>query len=515
MSKGMMSKSRIFTFLWTVAVCALYAVHLFHLRADFPNYSPWMDYSKYTDEGWYGSAAVRYILTGSWRVQGDFNPAAAVPVWPVLEGLVFHFTGVSIVAARALALVVFGANLLLTWALFRAQKQKTWTTLLAVTLLAGNAFLYSFSRLALLEPTLIFWTLLAWLLILRAPGPTGARVRYTFLVAAGLCLCLAILTKTTGIFLLPAAFYLLWHIAKHRVRMFARYAAVTGAAAGISWSAYYFLLVHPRYLNDYYYLFAVNQMPQPVTVGGWTGAFWYAAHGALWIDKPLTVLAVVLIVFSVFFLRRVWRNGLFPAALLAIAGYVLFIGYHNNMQPRYYQVIAFPLVFVLCLGLGALWERWKWAGMGALAVVLASLALNLRMVADYARHPEYTFVNAANELTRYIDQHSDDGNRLLLSISGADITLITHLPSICDDFGTYDLPYRIHTYRPGWYAAWNELDPGSVADINAQYSLKEVAHFRAFDDPDRDDLVLYKMVPLPAEKQTYNAAEEVAENAGK
>src|SRR5579875_338545 len=122
--KGMMSKSRIFTFLWTAAVCALYAVHLFHLRADFPNYSPWMDYSKYTDEGWYGSAAVRYILTGSWRVPGDFNPAAAVPVWPVLEGLVFHFTGVSIVAARALALAVFAGNLMLACALFLTQKQR-------------------------------------------------------------------------------------------------------------------------------------------------------------------------------------------------------------------------------------------------------------------------------------------------------------------------------------------------------------------------------------------------------
>jgi hypothetical protein len=482
-------------FLWGAVLCALYAVHLLHLRADFPNFSPWMDYSKYTDEGWYGSAAVRYILTGSWRVPGDFNPAAAVPVWPIFEGVLFHFTGVSIVAARVLALAVFAANLLLSWALLRTLGQKSWVALLALTLLAGNAFLYSFSRLALLEPMLIFWTLLAWLLILRAPR-AGAGPRYALLILSGLCLTLAILTKTTGIFLLPAAVFLLWHITEYRIRVFVKYAAVTVGATVVSWSAYYFLVVHPRYLNDYYYLFAVNQMPQPVTLGGWLTAYWHAAHGALWISKPLAVLAVLIVVLSLQVLRGLWRNPLFAASLLAIAGYVFFIGYHNNMQPRYYQVIAFPLVFVVCLGLVALWERWRYAGAAALAVVLAGLALNVRMMAGFALHPEYTFVNAAENLTRYIDEHSS-GNRLLLSISGADITLITHLPSICDDFGTYDLPTRIRVYRPGWYAAWNELDPGSVADINTQYSLKEVAHFRAFDDPDRDDLVLYRMVPLP------------------
>ena len=50
-------------------------------------------------------------------------------------------------------------------------------------------------------------------------------------------------------------------------------------------------------------------------------------------------------------------------------------------------------------------------------------------------YPEYTFLNAARNLTRYIDAHPN-GNRLLVSISGNDITLITGLPSLCDDFGT-------------------------------------------------------------------------------
>ncbi len=61
-------------------------LHWVHLKADFPNFSPWSDWSKYTDEGWYGDAAIRHFQLGHWYVPGDFNPAAALPVWPFLEG---------------------------------------------------------------------------------------------------------------------------------------------------------------------------------------------------------------------------------------------------------------------------------------------------------------------------------------------------------------------------------------------------------------------------------------------
>jgi predicted membrane-bound mannosyltransferase len=113
-----------------------------------------MDYSKYTDEGWYGNAAIRAHLFGSWYLRGDFNPAPAVPVWPFLEWLLFFFTGVSIQAARGLVVALFFANLLLSYLLLKMRGPQ-WMALLAVTLLVVSPFLYSFSRLAILEPLLI------------------------------------------------------------------------------------------------------------------------------------------------------------------------------------------------------------------------------------------------------------------------------------------------------------------------------------------------------------------------
>jgi hypothetical protein len=53
------------------AALGLFVLHYLHLSADFPNYSPWMDWSKYTDEGWYGDAAIRELQRGSWRVPGS------------------------------------------------------------------------------------------------------------------------------------------------------------------------------------------------------------------------------------------------------------------------------------------------------------------------------------------------------------------------------------------------------------------------------------------------------------
>src|SRR5450631_1113702 len=91
-----------------------------YLRADFPNLSPWMiDQAKFTDEGWWASAAVRHFLIGHWQVPGDYNPAAVVPVWPALITAVFELTGVSIIAVRAVSVSLSIATVALVYLLVR------------------------------------------------------------------------------------------------------------------------------------------------------------------------------------------------------------------------------------------------------------------------------------------------------------------------------------------------------------------------------------------------------------
>jgi hypothetical protein len=378
-----------------------------------------------------------------------------------------------------------------------------------------------------------FFLLASWLLALRLPRMATPARRTAALAAIGLLLCLSVLTKTTALFLLPSTLFLIWHAYGYKLREGLGALAIVALSGIIPFTAYYLLFVRPRYAYDYQYLFAANVWNQPVGLRGYLAAFWYALHGVLWIDTWLCLLALGLLVLSAIFVRSVWRNPLLLASLLACAGYVFFIGWHNNMQPRYYQIVAYPLVFVIALSTQALFNAARRRSeaapeaisgrltrfprpiaFAAVAVAIVVSVANLRQILYWTRHPEYGWITAARQLTDYIDHHPN-GNRLLLSISGDNITLITHLPAICDDFGTWDLPMRIHKYQPGWYAGWNDLDPGTLEDLHTQYSLEPVASFHAFDDPDRNDLILYKLHPLPVARQHYDQAIEEQANAGK
>ena len=81
-------------------------------------------------------------------------------------------------------------------------------------------------------------------------------------------------------------------------------------------------------------------------------------------------------------------------------------------------------------------------------VALGAAAVHGARTVSYAMHPEYSFVNAAENLTHYIDAHPN-GKRLMVSISGDEITLLTHLQTLCDDFGTEDLTPKLTQYEPG------------------------------------------------------------------
>jgi hypothetical protein len=486
---------------WLAAILGFAALHALHLRADFPNHTPWFsDWAKYTDEGWYGNAAIRAHLFGNWYLPGDFNPAPAVPMWPFLEWLLFFFTGVTVQAARGLAVGFFFANLLLSYLLLRARGPR-WMALLALTLLVTSPFLYCFSRLAILEPMLTTLTLAVLNLAIRLP-----RMRRPLAASAtiGLLFTLMLLTKTTAVFLLPALAWAmllpLWDDRRKALHCGLVAAGVTAVTFGL-WMA---LLVRSGLLADYRYLFVVNTYKKPPQPDWPLQSLWWSIHGGLWIDHILIPLAGLIAVGIVMAWRSPWGRGLlrdpvFGASALAVAGYILFMTYQDHPQPRYFAVVAFFSFFMVAQGAAALLDTAEWPRkLGWAVIVLAAIAatVNGAWILSYVAHPEYTFVDAAQRLTSYIDQHPN-GKRLLVSISSDEITLATHLATLCDDFGTQDLASKLGRYQPGWYATWNDFDPGTLEDIHTRFTLEQVASFRAFDDPQRNVLVLFKLHPLP------------------
>ena len=532
----MNSSKRWFYAIWLVLIGGFAALHAMHLSADFPNNTPWFcDWAKYTDEGWYGNAAIRAHLFGNWYLQGDFNPAPAVPVWPFLEWVLFFFTGVTVQAARGLAIAFFFANLLLSYLLLRARGPR-WMALLAVTLLVTSPFLYCFSRLAILEPMLIALMLGALNLAVRLP-----RLRRPVWASAwiGLLFTLMMLTKTTAVFLLPALGWAMLLPLWQNRRLLLRCALAAAGAFAVTFGLWMALVVAFGLLPDYKYLFFVNKYIKPPEFYWPLVSLWWSFHGGLWVDHILIPLAGLVVGAAVAgtvlsrhnagaptsvaadssvrwsaWGRKLLLDPVFGASVWAVAGYILFMTYQNHPQPRYFAVVAFFCIFVVAQGAEALLgrtapagENWMrrgpahFLGWGVIGLAALAMSVNGARTLNYAAHPEYTFVNAARELTRYIDEHPN-GKRLLLSISGDQITLVTHLPTLCDDFGTPspampDLVAKLAYYRPGWYATWNDLDPGTLEDLHTRFSLEQAASFRAFDDSDRNLLVLFKLHPLP------------------
>ena len=506
------------------AAAVFFALHYVHLKADFPNHSQWMDWAKYTDEGWYGDAAIRHYELGHWNVPGDFNPAAALPVWPLLELALFRFTGVSLAAARALSVTVFGLTLLGCLRLLRLwqppERKGNFAPSLAVLLLAVSPFSFVFSRLAILEPLLVLLTVAALLAATRAgrlantsrgdlrrPGPAAG-----WAAVLGGTLTLAVLTKTTAVFLFPAIAWTLWAACGMRLRPFVRCGAVAALCSGLLWGAYYGLFVRPHFLQDYKYLFSANTY----TVFKWDTLGSLLAdtlNDAIWVGRPVFILAVAGIVWAaVRVARGAWRREpLLLTLLLWIFGYGAFLTYHANLQPRYYLVVTVPLTALVALECewAAQWlghssnaRRVPWlVRAAALATVVFAAGYTVCRAAwhtaDFLLHPEYTWLSAANQVAAIVNREAAAGHpRLVLSISGSDLSLMTGVPSICDDFGTLTVGQRVAQYRPGWFAAWNDVEDDKMEALAPLYRVERVAAIPAFDDPERNLLILYRLDPL-------------------
>jgi hypothetical protein len=522
------STSRALSILMLTLAAILFSLHFVHLKADFPNHSPWVDWSKYTDEGWYGDAAIRQSLSGHWYWKGDFNPAVVLPVWPAIEYVAFKFTGVSAVAARSTTLCIFALTLLTLYLLIQrhtrprtAHLGRPVTAPLTVLLLCASPLFFVFERMAILEPLLILLTALALLAASHLhPKPLrrlGLRTLFLNGLLPSVCLTLLlpamVLTKTTAICLFPAIFYMVWARAGYRFRPALRLALPPAIGALALWCAYFFLWARPHYLEDYHYLFSANAYTgielEPVA----RVVLNTIVDGA-WMGTPLYLAFFVILALVAFWRARLLSNPLFTSLLLWIAGYFVFLAYHNNLQPRYYLVVAAPLTIVVALGIDSFrqpldgaYSRSATVISTALAtiVVLAIVVPDTIQQAGYLLHPTYDFEAAAQGIKQAVLADKTHPH-LILSISGSELTLMTGLPSIDDDFGTASLEDRVKQYRPGWYVAWNEVDDDKADSLTLYYQLQRVAAFPAYDDPDRNLLILYRLNPLAEPQPTPHPA---------
>jgi hypothetical protein len=372
-------------------------------------------------------------------------------------------------------------------------------------------------RLAILEPLLILLMLLA-LLAASYAQPVAGTSRFVWifqgrqvlaLLALGVLVPLMVLTKTTAVFLLPAIGWLLFARAGYRLRPFVRMAAPAAILAATIWLGYYAIVVRPHFLSDYRYLFTANAYTG-ITRENAFSVLRNTFVDGMWIGRVIYPLALGCAVF-VLFSRRLLRNPLIPALLLWALGYAAFLAYHDNLQPRYYLVAAVPLMLLVPVVFESIWNRsgilvplHHLAAVCAMAALAFVAITDARQMLGYIRSPEYTFADAADRIHQIVASDPTH-NPLVLSISGSDLSLMTGLPSICDDFGTMELAVRVRAYRPGWYVTWNQVDDDKMDALTPLYHLQRVAAFPAMDDPERNLLILYRLdPPMPSTPRRHH-----------
>jgi 4-amino-4-deoxy-L-arabinose transferase-like glycosyltransferase len=474
---------------------ALCCARFFYLTADFPNFSPWMlDQAKYADEGWWASGAVMHHLLGHWYVAADYNPAVALPVWPLLLDVLFRFTGVSLVAARALSVLLSLATLGIVFALVRRHSpaRSEYAATLAILILAASPFAFAFSRLAILDSFVVFQFCL---LLLVA---SHARERPVVCLA-----CLAVLipvimlTKTTAAVLLPAVAWMAVRAMPPRATLRFRLLApiVVGAFAALMLRAYAVFAVQRGFGEDYRYFFAVNAL-EDVDWSQTLPTLGDAIAHCMWVDRVLFPFAILLTITSTVWQPNVRRNPLFGASCLAFAGQIAFLWRtQGNYAPRYFLVMLVPLAIVSALAIEELRTRLsKWVGMCAVAMVAVACILNVSTIVSFIHHRTFQFYNAGTAIARII-RSEQDHSQLILSVSGSNMSLMTGLPSINDVFGTKPLDEKVAIYHPGWYLAWNGIAPPEQAALT-QYRIERVAEYPAFDDDERNRLILFRLTPI-------------------
>jgi hypothetical protein len=474
--------------IWAVAG-ALSLLKFFYLSADFPNYSPWMiDQAKFTDEGWWANAAVMHALTGNWYVAGDYNPAVALPVWPALLGMLFHFTGVSVLAARALNVALSIATLAIVYALVRRYSRFESPALVAVLLLAASPFAFAFSRLAILDTPVVF----EFCLLMLVASFASAK-RLWPLAALALLIPVMMLTKTTAALLVPAVLWIAWSAMGYKLGALLRAVLAVVVVPAALVKGYAAVVSALGLGGDYDFFFKVNAMSEidwHQTLPTLSDLF----HNCLWIDRVLYPIALLILVLTVAWKRKLWSNPLYAASWIALAAQAAFIfRRQDDYAPRYFLVMLAPIVCVVTLAFGELITHAKKTAVVLLAAMAASMVANVVTIGQFLTHRDYDLQAAAIGIRNIVRSHPEQ-KPLLFGVSGAQLSLMTGVPSINDGYSMEDMAAKLESYQPGWYLTWNSISPEDESFLSP-YRLEKMASYPAFDDDERTPLILYKMTP--------------------
>jgi len=472
-------------FLLLTLVIVLLGLRLWHIQSDFPSYHFYsQDGAKFRDEGFYTNAALRFFTTGQVYIPGGWNPGVFMPVWPLMVGAIFHFTGISVTAARFLAVMCTWMSVLLAYAVARQYRSRMFASIAAL-LLAANALGFFFTRLAILEPAFVMFLLLAIYLAGKVkPG------NYALAIFVGIIFTVLTLIKTTGPFVLPAILYPIWARNREHQSDAWKLLAVTTGVIFIFLGYEKFIWSH-HYLTDLQVILGISPL-------------WKIEHSlprllrfffrGTWVDPVLFPIALLGSIAATFRLRFLWRDTLFVTAFLWEAGYAAFIVFHYDGPPRYFFVLIIPTIWLALIFMEWLWQERRPVALSLTACIAISLVWNLSYIANYLVHPRYTLLDASLGI-KHVIATEPASSKLLIGRGADEISLLSGGLQTMDSDGAMPLAEKISVYHPGWLMQWIPDTPQRMISVETKTRVVERARFPVFDPTEHATLALYQLLP--------------------
>ncbi len=472
-----------------VLALLLLALRFVHLGADPLNHSFWSDdNAKYSDEGWWSNAGQYSVNEGSIHPQYEWMPASAVPVWPLLTAALFHWTGISLVAARAME-VFFSLGALLFAVLAVRRLAGTQHALWVALLAAASGATFFFARLALLEQPLLFFGFLAlWLIVISKKNSWLAPA------AAGVACALMILSKTTGVFLTPAILYPAFFNFRKDWKTAARIAVVLLVVL------FTVLDLETHFFASHYVmeraLFFASSMPHlsfKVIAEKLARLF----LRGIWADAVFWPLALVAAAASLIWMRNLWTKPLWGISVAWVVGYSTFIVYHVDGPPRYFAVLALPLIIMTVLFVAELGVKAPKTQFAVAALCALSLLWNLSTILRAVVHPEYTTANATAEIKQIIE-HTSGTSPVVFGPTANTLGLNTGLRTfnaalaLSNDQRNESFAH----FQPGWVMMDNGAETRkAVEQAIPPERLKLVGSWPWMDNSSRGKMMLYQILP--------------------
>lgn len=469
----------------SIIILVFFLSRFIYLLADFPISINWSG-DLYTDEGWYSSGAVRFLISNKWIVPGDFNPVINLPVFQIIVFLGFKLIGLSILSARLVALVFFTILIVNTFVLVKSE----WGNLPALASIAfvcSDFSIFAYSRLAFLEIPMLTFVLFAFLSYKSLKPPIFQ------VIFAGVFMLLGMLTKTTAIFALPAFLFLIWTEKtplKNKISLATSFSLTLFVPYIIYW-----LFTSNLFQQDVKYFSFINFTkritPQLQMIINNLFSFFVDVTV---LRSPIFWLATFSLLLILLLDRQWYRDRWLVVIILLLIFYIGLLSITNYHPPRYF----IPFLFLVCLFCGITLGKvidmrqsshFRYA---ILIGIIFVLTINGSLIARYLTSPKFSFINMINHVTEKISSPDHRDNPIIIGSFANTISLNSGIPSINSILGTWTIQEKMKVYQPRYFLSLGDDD--LIDNLSNQYLFTPIGEYRVFENYyTGSNVILYKI----------------------